>query len=86
MQSIHDAAETQAMQDEKNLLAYLEDMIIPCANCGENIDVDEAHRWINRLVCADCIAQYDGLSPDDETNYDDTAVETLEEQNACTDE
>jgi hypothetical protein len=79
MHSIHDTIEDAALQDEKNLLAYLEETIIPCAACGEEIEVDDAHRWINRLVCSGCLAEYEGLSSDDEQNYDSVCEEQTDD-------
>lgn len=59
--------------EEEDLLAYLEDNLIPCAGCDQEIHVDESYRWVNRLVCRECIAEYEGLGEDDEANYDDIA-------------
>ncbi|NBT75136.1 hypothetical protein EBZ80_18270 [bacterium] len=59
------------LHDEEQLLEYLNDTMIPCAGCGAQIEVDDSHRWINRLVCAECIAEYEGLDAADEANYDD---------------
>ena len=58
------------IHDEERLLDYINNDIIPCAACGENIDVKDSHRWVNRLVCSDCIDSYEGLDESDETNYD----------------
>jgi hypothetical protein len=69
MNADHDTTDT-LMLDEEQLLAHIENDIIPCANCDAEINVDDSHRWVNRLVCADCIAEYDGLTADDEDNYD----------------
>lgn len=69
MSTDNDTADT-LMLEEAQLLAHIENDIIPCANCDTEINVDESYRWINRLVCADCIAEYDGLTADDENNYD----------------
>ena len=70
-------AVANALLDETRLIEYLSDTRIPCANCNEQIDVDDSHRWINRLVCASCIAEYEGLDPADEENYDDVHEEEI---------
>ena len=70
MQSVHATVEDLAALDEEQLLAYLNDTIIPCAACDKEIDVEAAERWVNRLVCAECRAEYEGLTADDEENYD----------------
>jgi len=70
MQSIHSTVEDLAELDEEQLLAYLNETIIPCAACDKHIEVDDAHRWVNRLVCAACMIEYEGLTADDEENYD----------------
>lgn len=77
MQSIHSTVEDLAAFDEEQLLAYLNDTIIPCAACDKEIDVEDAERWVNRLVCAECLAEYEGLTADDEDSYDSV----YEEQN-----
>jgi len=79
MHSIHDTIEDATLQDEEKLLAYLEETIIPCAACGEEIELDDAHRWVNRLVCGCCIAEYDGLSGDDEQHYDNVSEEKADD-------
>lgn len=79
MNSIHDTIEDDALQDEEKLLAYLEDTIIPCAACDEEIEVSDAHRWVNRLVCSRCMAEYEGLSGDDEQNYDSVCEEQADD-------
>jgi hypothetical protein len=79
MHSIHETIEDAALQDEQNLLAYLNETIIPCAGCDQEIEVDAAHRWINRLVCESCMAEYEGLSADDEHNYDSLYEEANDE-------
>lgn len=66
------------MMDEQDLLDYLEDTIIPCASCGTQIDVDDSVRWVNRLVCEECIEMFEGLTADDEANYDDAYEEDEE--------
>lgn len=70
MQSIHDTAESLETQDEEQLIAYLYDTIIPCAACDKHIDVETAQRWVNRLVCEECINEYEDLAAEDEDNYD----------------
>jgi hypothetical protein len=70
---------TNALHDEEKLLEYLSDTIIPCAGCGEQIEVNDSHRWINRLVCANCILDYEGLDEADEANYDDNQEEETDE-------
>lgn len=77
MQSIHSTVEDLAELDEEQLLAYLNDTIIPCAACDKEIEVSDAQRWVNRLVCSECLAEYEGLTADDEDNYDTV----YEEQN-----
>jgi formylmethanofuran dehydrogenase subunit E len=71
-------AAANAQLDETWLIEYLSDTRIPCANCGEQIDVDDSHRWVNRLVCASCITEYEGLDPADEENYDAVYEEEIE--------
>lgn len=70
MQSIHDTAENLETLDEEQLIEYLNDTIIPCAACDKQIDVEDAYRWVNRLVCEECISEYEELDADDEDNYD----------------
>jgi len=79
MNSIHDSVEDATLQDEKQLLEYLDNTIIPCAGCGEQIEVDDSHRWINRLVCGACIAEYEALDADDEDNYDSVCEEQTDD-------
>jgi hypothetical protein len=69
------------LHDEEQLLEYLNDTIIPCAGCGEQIEIDDSHRWVNRLVCGACIAEYEGLDADDEANYDDINEEDTTDGN-----
>lgn len=78
MQSIHSTVEDLAELDEEQLLAYLNDTIIPCAACDKQIEVDEAERWVNRLVCAECFSEYEGLTADDEENYDSVYEEQID--------
>lgn len=70
MQSIHDTAENLETLDEEQLIEYLNDTIIPCAACDKQIDVEAACRWVNRLVCEECMSEYEELEAADEDNYD----------------
>lgn len=79
MQSIHSTIEDRAELDEEQLLDYLNDTIIPCAACDKQIEVDEAERWVNRLVCAECFSEYAGLTADDEENYDSVYEEQIDD-------